>query len=445
MRLTDGLRLEPGRIAAFVGAGGKTSAIRRLVSEVAGAWPLLITTTTKFAQAQSGLAPEQIVLEAGASLEGVRERLAGGGALLVTGPLSVHEAKWTAPPGGTLQMLLAMVRELGGVALIEADGARGRSLKVPATHEPVIPEGADLVVPLAALDALGRPLDGEVVHRPEAAARLLGEGPGAEITPERMAALLSHPKGGLKGVPEGAEVRVLLNKVRSSGAGEAGRTVAEALCVGPRVQAALLAEAQEKDPVEMAIGRVAGVVLAAGGARRFGRPKAALELEGRSLLKRAVEAAIEGGLTPIVVVLGAGAGELRRLLEAYAVRVVKNPDWDAGMSTSVRAGLAAVEGEAEGVVFLLADMPLVDGALVRALVETHRRSLAPIVAPRAGGRWGNPALFDRATFPSLDGIRGDQGGRALFGRFPIEAVPWGRAALMDVDTEDDWRRLESGR
>jgi len=93
------------------------------------------------------------------------------------------------------------------------------------------------------------------------------------------------------------------------------------------------------------------------------------------------------------------------------VRVVKNPDWDAGMSTSVRAGLAAVEGEAEGVVFLLADMPLVDGALVRALVETHRRSLAPIVAPRAGGRWGNPALFDRATFPSLD----------------------------------DWRRLESGR
>ncbi|HUS85297.1 MAG TPA: NTP transferase domain-containing protein [Anaerolineales bacterium] len=91
----------------------------------------------------------------------------------------------------------------------------------------------------------------------------------------------------------------------------------------------------------------------------------------------------------------------------------------------------------EGAVFLLADMPLVEADLVSALVETHRKSLAPIVAPRVGERWGNPVLFDRVTFEALGRIQGDQGGRVLFKEYSIEAVPWGKSAIFDVDTQDD--------
>ena len=92
----------------------------------------------------------------------------------------------------------------------------------------------------------------------------------------------------------------------------------------------------------------------------------------------------------------------------------------------------------------LADQPLIAPALIPSLIETHRTTLAPIVAPRHKGRRGNPVLFDRAAWPELMELTGDTGGRPLFEKYAgeVEWVEADEGVLMDVDTEEDYARLK---
>jgi molybdenum cofactor cytidylyltransferase len=118
-----------------------------------------------------------------------------------------------------------------------------------------------------------------------------------------------------------------------------------------------------------------------------------------------------------------------------------NPDWQDGQSSSVRTGLTSIGLAVEAAVFLLGDMPLVTDALIKGLISAHQSSLAPIVAPWADERWGNPVLFDRVTFDDLEQVEGDRGGRHLFDRFSILPVPAGPEALFDCDTNEDLKWL----
>jgi molybdenum cofactor cytidylyltransferase len=155
----------------------------------------------------------------------------------------------------------------------------------------------------------------------------------------------------------------------------------------------------------------------------------------------AVRVGLEAGLSPLVVVSGAAGEQIRRALEGQSVKVIDNPDWEAGQSSSVRLGLSQVEAGIEAAVFLLADMPLMEPELVRQIVSTHRATLAPLVAPRAAGRRANPVLFDRGTFSALHQLTGDQGGRSLFDRYQAAWVEWTESAMLDLDTPEDLRRL----
>ncbi|EMA68227.1 anaerobic dehydrogenase cluster protein [Halorubrum aidingense JCM 13560] len=100
-----------------------------------------------------------------------------------------------------------------GPVLVKADGARTRLLKAPNDREPQIPSGADTVVPVASVGAVGEPLSAETVHRPERVAALVDADLGDEITPELIGRVLAHERGGLKGIPPGATPVPLLNAV----------------------------------------------------------------------------------------------------------------------------------------------------------------------------------------------------------------------------------------
>ena len=154
MRLSSALRLAPGQTVAFTGAGGKTAALRRLVEELAPDTPLLLTTTTRLGKEQNSLAAHHLVLIGDRPLPDLTAALVRHRSVLVTGELLEAEGKWTAPPGAHLAALRQAALEAGAVLLIEADGARGRSLKAPGEHEPVVPDFAELVVPVAGLDAV---------------------------------------------------------------------------------------------------------------------------------------------------------------------------------------------------------------------------------------------------------------------------------------------------
>ena len=192
---------------------------------------------------------------------------------------------------------------------------------------------------------------------------------------------------------------------------------------------------------------VAGVVLAAGASERFGRNKLLLRIAGESLVRRAARAAVEAGLSPVVVVLGHDAERLRVELDGLdpgAIRLVVNPDYARGMNASLEAGLAALPGEAAAAVVLLADMPRVTAGMVARLVAAFRETKAPIVASDYGGVQAPPTLYAHSLFAELGGAGGDGAGKRAVRRHAREVVlvPWPPSALADVDREEDWEPFE---
>lgn len=443
MRLADALRVTPRRTVAFVGAGGKSSAMARLAAELAPHGPVVLTTTSKLALSQAALAESHLIVQDAASLGSLPAMLEEHRSVLITRGVARGEPKWLGLDLSSLEALKRTSAQLGAPLLIEADGARGRSLKAPAPHEPVVPSFADLVVPVAGLDVVGMPLEEAWVHRVDRVAQVLGLRPGARIEVEHVAALLGAPEGGLQGVPPGAEVRVLLNKADTPERLEAGRSIARFLLANRRIQAAVVGSMVEEPPAREVFGRVAGIVLAAGASRRLQQPKQLIRWRGRPLVWHAAWAALEAGLSPVIVVGGAESNAVRNALKDLPILFVHNPDWDFGQSTSVRAGLQAVGTGIEGVLFLLSDTPMVTDRVLRALLTEHRRTVTPIVAPRVLDRWANPVLFDRVTFPALRELEGDQGGRAIFDRFRVAGIHWDDSITFDVDTPEDLAQLRS--
>jgi molybdenum cofactor cytidylyltransferase len=245
--LADALGVKPGEVVALVGGGGKTTAMFRLAREVADAGGCVITTTTTHIfGAQTALAPAR-VLAADATRERVGAALAAHRHALVVGPTDPT----TKRAGGISLPLLSALRGWfpDACLLNEADGSRTRPFKAPAAHEPVIPPETTLVVPVVGADVFGKPLDDDHVHRPELVAALSGAPLGALITPDIVARVLAHPEGGRKGVPSGARVTILINKVEGPPDRTAARETAERLMREPAIHSVLLASVRGDQPV----------------------------------------------------------------------------------------------------------------------------------------------------------------------------------------------------
>jgi molybdenum cofactor cytidylyltransferase len=187
---------------------------------------------------------------------------------------------------------------------------------------------------------------------------------------------------------------------------------------------------------------VAGIVLAAGGASRFGEPKQLLLWEGKTLVRHVAEKAVRAALSSVIVVGGEHISALRGALDGLPVSLVHNPDWRQGQSSSVRVGVGAVSPSETGALILLADQPQVPVELIVELKARHAATHADIVAPRLHGRRANPVLWHRRTFDDLASLSGDVGGRVLFSKYDVAWVPWEDAWLhFDVDTPADYREL----
>ncbi|MBX6378374.1 MAG: nucleotidyltransferase family protein [Clostridia bacterium] len=192
----------------------------------------------------------------------------------------------------------------------------------------------------------------------------------------------------------------------------------------------------------------AALLLAAGASRRMGWPKLLASVGGMSLLRRTAAAACASAASPVLVVLPAGApwlADLRRELAGLPVEEVLNDRAAEGLSTSLRAGLAAVPPACEAVCVLLADQPLVTATAVDRLAAALAASAAPLAVPVYGDRWGNPVLFRRRLFPELARLEGDGGGRPVVLRHLAEAVrvPFAVPLDLDVDVPADLERLQA--
>jgi nicotine blue oxidoreductase len=183
---------------------------------------------------------------------------------------------------------------------------------------------------------------------------------------------------------------------------------------------------------------VAGLLLAAGEGRRFGRPKALVEFGGERLVDRGVRTLRAAGCGPVVVVMGAAP------IEVIGAVVVPNPGWRAGMGSSLRTGLAALPSGCPAVVIALVDQPLVTAAAVQRLTEAYDNGARAAVATYDGAP-RNPVLIAAEHFAAVrESVVGDAGARAFLRAHPelVTKVPCDDvAAPDDIDTPEDLAAL----
>jgi probable selenium-dependent hydroxylase accessory protein YqeC len=214
-----------GDVVAVAGAGGKTTLVYRLAEEACAAGlRVLVTTTTHM-----GTLPEAVTGPVFVEAEGdpgsrLDEALRGEGRATLLGR-KVREDKLEGLPPERVDQLGSRA----DLVLVEADGARGRSLKVPASHEPVVPRSTSLLLVVSALDALGQPLDETWVHRLERVCEATGKAAGTILDEQAFVAALRHPAGYPARLRPGQRSGVFLNKVEDDRLREAGRCIAAGL------------------------------------------------------------------------------------------------------------------------------------------------------------------------------------------------------------------------
>jgi molybdenum cofactor cytidylyltransferase len=191
--------------------------------------------------------------------------------------------------------------------------------------------------------------------------------------------------------------------------------------------------------------RIAALILAAGESRRMGGPnKLVAMVAERPLVRIVAEAAAKSRAVSVTVVTGSRAGDIAAALAGLDVALVHNPEFARGLSTSLKAGLAGLPADIDGVIVLLGDMPGVTTEMIDRLIDAFRpEEGALIVVPTVAGRRGNPVLWSARFFDELKAIAGDTGGRQLIaanGDAVVE-VELGPAVGLDVDTPADLAAL----
>ncbi len=186
------------------------------------------------------------------------------------------------------------------------------------------------------------------------------------------------------------------------------------------------------------------LILAAGGATRFGGPKQLLEIDGETLIDRACHTALAAGCEPVLRVLGARAEEIFKRPELPDVFTLVHENWQDGMGGSLAAGacrLLELEPECEAIFILLADQPLVSPELLEQMLELLE-SRASMVLCDYGETSGPPALFKWPHFPELMELTGDRGAKALATKHP-GAVAWFpfSGGACDIDSKDAWEKF----
>lgn len=193
--------------------------------------------------------------------------------------------------------------------------------------------------------------------------------------------------------------------------------------------------------------KLAGLLLAAGGATRFGSPKVLANYRGEPLVRRAVHLLLPRCPAGVHVVVGASEagvrGALANEMTGGKVTLVVNPDWSRGLSTSLVQGVAALPPAADAVLILLCDQPAITEGDLDALIAGWQVEPALIAAAGFSDRLGPPVIIPREFWPQLAALRGDQGARSLLEWHAEHTTVVMPHAALDVDTPEDLARLEA--
>ncbi len=437
LTLFKSLRLSSPPCVAFIGAGGKTTAMFHLASEFSP--PVLVTSTTHLGTWQIPLADHHFVATSPNELSDIKFE----GVTLITGPIR-EDNRTGSLNKGLINWLRAYSIRNNIPLLIEADGAQQKSIKAPRDYEPPIPDFVETVVVVAGLSAIGKLLTEETVYFPELFSKLGNLEPNQNITPESISRVLCHPLGGQKNIPDTAQRIVILNQADTPELQSMAHGMAPSLLA---IFDSVIITSLNNRSIFAAHERVSGIILAAGASKRFGQPKQLLDWRGRPFVRAVAQTALEAGLSQVLIITGANAHLVEAAVNDLPVIIKRNDDWQDGQASSIKAGIdESIHSDSYRIgaaVFLLADQPQIGSSVIKALIDYHAAGLDPIIAPLVMmEQRANPVLFDRITFPDLMSLEGDVGGRAIFSRHHVEYMPWhDDRLLLDVDKPEDYQRL----
>jgi molybdenum cofactor cytidylyltransferase len=195
---------------------------------------------------------------------------------------------------------------------------------------------------------------------------------------------------------------------------------------------------------EDALWQTAGIILAAGESRRMGTNKMLLEIGGEPLVRRAARLMIEAQASRVIVVTGYEAERVGAALQDLPCDIVVNQAFRAQSSISMHCALRALDTTVGAVVVLLGDMVQVTSLMIRAVIARARATEAPLVVSRYGAVTAPPVLFRRSLFSELLAWNGEGCGKPVVRAHAGEAeyVDWPSGALADVDTTEDWARVQ---
>lgn len=187
---------------------------------------------------------------------------------------------------------------------------------------------------------------------------------------------------------------------------------------------------------------VSGIILAAGTSARLGRPKQTLELWGKPVLQHVIDAAAGARLSEVIVVLGHRAAAIAGVLELPpGGRVVENPDFSAGQSASLRAGLDACDQACNAAAVLVGDQPGLTSRMITKVIAAYLRGDAQVARAIFEGAPGHPVIVDRALWSSWRTVEGDKGWRDLVASAPRLDVEMGMPPPGDIDTPEHYEAL----
>lgn len=190
--------------------------------------------------------------------------------------------------------------------------------------------------------------------------------------------------------------------------------------------------------------KIGAVVLAAGKGSRFTDTfKLTEEIDGKAIVRCAVENAATAGLDPLIVVTGHRREEVLNCLQGLIFTEANNPVWESGQSSSFVAGIRQLNPDIDSIAAILGDMPLVKPETLRLLAIAQQEHPRSIIVPTCQGQRGNPAFFPQCLFAEIiSSAGGDTGGRFLIKKYgAVEVETADPGILKDVDTREDYNSL----
>lgn len=188
---------------------------------------------------------------------------------------------------------------------------------------------------------------------------------------------------------------------------------------------------------------ISAILLGSGESKRMGKEKLSLPWGKKTIFERSLQTLLRARVSEVIIVLNDRTKEMARCLDQKGVKMVVNPAYRKGMSSSIRSGMKVLDPKSEGILIALGDQPLVKAQTINALIRAFEKGERGIIVPSFKGRRGHPVIFHRRYEKELLRLEGDVGGKPIMEKHPhdVREVPVkSEGVVKDIDTREEYRR-----